>query len=138
MASETQVKQYLADWFQLGKKLLINDHAELPHPLFEGSDYSRAFERCWAAVSCPQLSYNCYLEGTETSIGQLLDEDWEIAPCARCTMPVALPVAGVSPVLCPCHDLPSWPNLNLPKPRKPVNTQVSLREICRRLVAKPD
>lgn len=124
MASDTQVKQYLANWFQLGKKLIVNNQAELPSSLFEGKDYSRAFERCWTTVSCPKLSYRSYLEGTEISIGQLLDDDWDIHPCARCTMPIALPVAGVSPAQCPCHDLPSWPNMDFPKPRQPMIKQL--------------
>ncbi|USR91790.1 hypothetical protein NEA10_03415 [Phormidium yuhuli AB48] len=138
MASEKQVKKYLADWFQLGKKLVVDQNEQLPSPLFENGHYSDAFEACWRAASCPQFGHKSYLQGTEITLAELLDDHWEITSCARCTMPIALPISGVAGAVCPCHDLPSWPNTALPKPRQAVNTQVSLREICRRLVSSDD
>ncbi|WP_159787729.1 hypothetical protein [Sodalinema gerasimenkoae] len=135
MASETQVKKYLADWFQLGKTLVVDQQLQLPSPLFEGSRYSEAFEHCWRSVCCPQLRHRSYLEGTEISIAELLDDRWDITACARCAMPIPLPISGIGGSVCPCHDLPSWPNTDLPQPRQPVNTQIGLREICRRLVS---
>ncbi|TVR14279.1 MAG: hypothetical protein EA395_02915 [Phormidium sp. GEM2.Bin31] len=138
MASETQVKKYLADWFQLGKRLVVDHKAQLPCPLFEGGRYSEAFETCWRSVSCPQLSHKSYLEGTELTVAELLDDGWEITPCARCAMPIPLPISGTGGGVCPCHDLPTWPNNSLPQPRQAVNPQASLREICRRLVSSQD
>ncbi|MCC5898734.1 MAG: hypothetical protein JJU32_12575 [Phormidium sp. BM_Day4_Bin.17] len=135
MASETQVKKYLADWFQLGKRLVVDQQPQLPSPLFESGRYSDAFETCWRSVSCPQHCHKSYLEGTEISIAELLNDRWDITDCARCAMPIPLPISGVGGAVCPCHDLPSWPNTDLPKPRQAVSTQTSLREICRRLVS---
>lgn len=139
MATETQVKQYLAYWFQLGKKVVLGNTgaSELPQPIFYGDRYSHAFENCWATVSAPE-SGACYLEGTEVTLAELLDDCWEIVPCARCEMPIPLRSRGWSGANCPCADLPSWPNSELPQPRLPSNTQVSLRAICRRLVDERD
>ncbi|MBO9999608.1 MAG: hypothetical protein J7641_11485 [Cyanobacteria bacterium SID2] len=139
MASETQVKDYLAHWFQLGKKIVIGNMGEsrLPEPIFEGNRYSQAFEDCWQLCLSPE-SGDCYLEGTLKTVADLLASNWEIVACARCQMPVPMPLQGLSCLECPCHDLPSWPNEDLPKPRLPINTQVSLREICSRLIELDD
>ncbi|MDC0832063.1 hypothetical protein AY599_19835 [Leptolyngbya valderiana BDU 20041] len=140
MASETQVKQYLAYWFQLGKKLVVEKSGEtlLPEPIFHGDRYSQAFNDCWELCVSPD-SGDCYLEGTQQTVRQLLEPQWDIDPCARCQMPVPILLHGTpSCATCPCHDLSFWPNDELPKPRLQVNTQVSLREICRRIVETGD
>ncbi len=135
MASETLVRQYLAYWFQLGKGVVIHNGKDvvLPQPVIEGDRYSRAFEQCWEQL-CQADAGDCYLEGTSQTIRELLSPSWEILPCARCTMPVPIRDAGIGSLDCPCTDLPTWPNLELPLPRSPVNSQMVLTNIRTRLV----
>lgn len=135
MASSTQVKQYLAYWFQLGKKAIVRNgqQALLPHPVIQGDRYSREFENCWQFLLSPE-SGDCYLEGTPQTIEELLSSEWELSDCPRCEMPVPLREIGLPAEGCPCNDLPTWPNLELPLPRSPVNTQRHLNNICGRLM----
>lgn len=130
MASEQQVKQYLAYWFQLGKKIMLRNGKEtiLPKSIIEGNRYSSEFEVCWQKVISPE-SGDCYLEGTIQSIQELLTPAWEINPCARCKMPVPVVSLGIQPLPCPCNDLPQWPNKELPTPRSPVDNISYLNRI---------
>lgn len=134
MASQEKVKQYLAYWFQLGKKVLLDNGQEaiLPALIFEGDRYSREFESCWQRILASKAG-SCYLEGTEQSIHQLLSPAWDINPCARCGMPVPTIEFGIPSPICPCHDLPSWPNSDLPSPRSPVDSLAHLNKIRERL-----
>lgn len=134
MASEQQVKRYLAYWFQLGKKVVIHNGEStlLPQPIIAGEHYSREFEKVWQQILSPD-SGDCYLEGTEETIGKLLTPQWEVAPCARCEMPIPTKTVGMPPEVCPCCDLPSWPNTELPTPRGAVCNQGHLGKICDRL-----
>lgn len=129
MASAQEVRHYLAYWFQLGKHLLIRNGQErlLPQPVIQGDRYSQEFEDCWQQISVEPE--NCYLEGTEQSIAQLLTPVWEVAGCARCAMPVPVQSVGIPSLFCPCNDLPTWPNTEIPAPRSPVNTQAQLTDI---------
>jgi hypothetical protein len=134
MASEQEVRQYLAYWFQLGKKVLIDNaqQAILPQPVIQGELYSQEFEDCWQLL----LSTNgdCYLEGTEETVAQLLSPAWNVSACARCAMPIPVHNVGMPPLSCPCNDLPSWPNTEVPAPRSPVSNQRQLMEIRERLL----
>ena len=134
MASQQQVKQYLAYWFQLGKKVLIRGGqvALLPQPVISGDRYSEQFEAVWQQILSPDSGY-CYLEGTNETIAQLLTPAWELNPCARCSMPVPMRSAGMPPEVCPCNDLSDWPNTSVPLPRSPVDSQTHLRDIRDRL-----
>jgi hypothetical protein len=135
MASEHQVKQYLAYWFQLGKHVVIQDGKEtlLPRPVIQGDRYSRDFEQGWQKVLQAGAD-SCYLEGTNQTIGELLSSAWEINSCSRCSMPVPMRLVGVPDSQeCPCFDLPDWPNSEIPQPRSPVNSQASLKGIRDRL-----
>ncbi len=116
MASVPEVKQYLAQWFQLGRKVYLDNGkvALLPHQVFHELGYSAEFEQCWQAISSTQG--DCYLEDTTQTIADLLTSEWEIVECARCRMPVYLPVVGTTTEACPCHNLPQWPNDELPAP----------------------
>lgn len=134
MATKKEVKQYLAYWFQLGKKVVIGDGKTsfLPQPVLEGDRYSEEFEQCWQEI----LSHtpgDCYLEGTHESISELLTPAWELLPCGRCQMPVPLRSLGMPALSCPCNDLPEWPNTELPAPRSPINSQEQLMVIRKRL-----
>lgn len=134
MASRQQVKDYLAHWFQLGKKVLLNDgkQARLPQPIFQGDRYSDEFEACWQQVLSPE-SGNCYLEGTDQTVTDLLTSAWDIIDCGRCNMPIPVRNRGIQPLSCPCDDLPLWPNRELPQPRSVVNNQQRLSNISQRL-----
>lgn len=134
MASEQQVKRYLSYWFQLGKKVVINngDLAVLPQSVIAGDRYSDEFERIWQKILSPE-SGDCYLEGTQQTIAELLTPRWNVESCVRCDMPVPMINIGLPPELCPCNDLPSWPSTEIPTPREPVSSQDRLRGIRDRL-----
>jgi hypothetical protein len=133
MADENQVKRYLAYWFQLGKKVLLrNGEALLPHPIIRGDRYSDEFEQCWQQLLDHQ-SGDCYLEGTTQTIRELLSPNWEISSCSRCQMPIPMIDLGPQSCLCPCNDLPDWPNNQLPCPREPINTKNQLQSILNKL-----
>lgn len=134
MASSDQVRQYLAYWFQLGKQVLLQGggKAVLPQPVIAGDRYSDAFEACWQQIQSPD-SGDCYLEGTEQTIAELLSDGWEVTDCARCAMPVPIRSVGMNALECPCIDLPTWPNTELPQPRPPVSSATRLAAIRERL-----
>lgn len=137
MASSEHVRQYLAYWFQLGKRAVINNGEErlLPTPIFQGNRYSDEFEQCWQYL-ISDSSGDCHLEGTRQTIAELLSPRWDVVACARCDMPVPMFVLGTAPefsAACPCNDLPSWPDTELPAPRSAVDNQVELDRIRDRL-----
>ena len=134
MASATQVRIYLAHWFQLGKKLIwLNGEAELlPQPVIRGEEFSPQFEDCWQKVMSVD-GKNCYLEGSSETIKDLLSSNWDINNCARCNMPVPIVELGTQSLDCVCSDLQNWPNTELPAPRSPVNNSVQLNSIRSRL-----
>lgn len=135
MAAEQEVRQYLAYWFQLGKKVLIGNGREslLPQPVLRGDRYSQEFEECWQRILSPETG-ECYLDGTEETIAQLLTPAWSVSSCARCTMPIPVRNVGMPPLACPCNDLSNWPNTEIPAPRSPVNSQTQLTAIRDRLL----
>lgn len=137
MASEQQVKQYIAYWFQLGKRVLIRNGREalLPQRVIQGDRYSDEFEECWQRIIAPE-SGDCNLEGTQETIAELLTPAWDLNSCARCSMPIPVRNLGLPPNNCPCSDLPTWPNLETPLPRSPVDTQVHLNDLISRLLRK--
>ncbi len=139
MASKQDVKRYLAYWFQLGKKVVVNNGAATlqPQVVLDNDRYSDEFEDCWQQIIFWGTG-NCYLEGTCETVAHLLTPTWEINSCARCDMPVPMPIGAVAvPALCPCNDVPGWPNTELPLPRSPVNTIEQLKLIRDRLQQKP-
>ncbi|HEY9907392.1 MAG TPA: hypothetical protein V6D18_07250 [Thermosynechococcaceae cyanobacterium] len=135
MASDQQLKQYLAYWAQLGKPIV--DHAGqeklLPSSVIQGDRYSQEFEDCWEQVIARPNAY--HLEGTSETIGELRSPSWEINPCSRCAMPVPIKQVGIQALECPCIDLPGWPNTELPQPREPISSRTSLSQIRDRLRA---
>ncbi|MEH1942236.1 MAG: hypothetical protein V7L01_18755 [Nostoc sp.] len=145
MATKQQVREYLAYWFQLGKKVITGNGkasflpqdarglAIAPLSVLNGDRYSEEFEECWQKILSPE-SGDCYLEGTHETIAELLTPAWDMVRCGRCSMPVAARNVGMPALLCPCNDLPNWPNTELPAPREPINTQDQLQRIRDRLV----
>lgn len=134
MASEQQVRQYLAYWLQLGKRILIRGGKEAlkPSSVIAGNRYSDEFEAIWQQICAPDAG-DCYIEGTEQTIAELLSDAWEISPCARCSMPVPMHTVGMPSLSCPCSDIPNWPDNQTIQPRSPVNTQDRLLQIRDRL-----
>ncbi|WP_019505834.1 hypothetical protein [Pleurocapsa sp. PCC 7319] len=134
MASATQVRTYLAYWFQLGKKLMWrNGEVELsPQPVIDRDRFSSEFEACWQKIMSIS-GKDCYLEGSRETIEELLSPAWDIDECARCAMPVPMIEIGTQPLDCACSDLDNWPNLEIPAPRSPVNNYVQLNKIKSRL-----
>ncbi|NJO80527.1 MAG: hypothetical protein HC827_19830 [Cyanobacteria bacterium RM1_2_2] len=133
MASSDQVKQYLAYWFQLGKRLKFDrGEAVLPQPVIQGNRYSPEFEACWQQALRVE-GRDCYLEGTDQTVADLLSSNWDVTDCARCGMPVPTINLGVQPGSCPCFDLSTWPNPDLPQPRSPVDSRTQLEQIRDRL-----
>jgi hypothetical protein len=136
MASQENVKRYLAHWFQLGKKIVVNSELTVSQPkqILAGDSYSQEFENFWKKI-ITEIAGNCYLEGTDQTISQLLSHEWELSQCARCTMLVPLRQIGMPALSCPCGDLLNWPNTELPLPRSPVNTKEQLAAIRDRINA---
>jgi hypothetical protein len=134
MATEQEVKRYLAYWFQLGKKVVTKSGAAtlLPQPVLAGDRYSEEFEECWQQILSLGAS-DSYLEGTNETIAELLTAAWEMLPCGRCQMPIPLRNLGMPALSCPCSSLHTWPNAELPAPRDPVSTQEQLLVIRDRL-----
>ncbi len=134
LTNQDPVKAYLAHWFQLGKKLLFKSGQPgiCPGSVLVPGGYSSEFEALWQRIISGQAG-DCYLDGTHETIAQLRQHHWEIIHCARCEMPIALPQNGLSPFNCPCAGLENWPNLDLPCPRCPADTQAQLSELQSRL-----
>lgn len=136
MASQDCIREYLAYWFQLGKAVWVEKSQTRcqPTPIFQGNRYSDQFEACWQLIMAAN-GEDCYLEGTDETIADLLGPQWEITACARCEMPVPMSTAGRPPQssACPCADLSSWPNNDIPKPRSAVDTDSRLGSIRDRL-----
>ncbi|ADI65797.1 hypothetical protein [Trichormus azollae] len=130
MANKQDVKKYLAHWFQLGKKVIVgNGEASLlPTSVLNGERYSPEFEECWEKIISLKIS-ECYLEGTQETIAELLTPTWEVLACGRCAMPIPIKTMGMPSLLCPCFYLSTWPNNELPSPRCPVNSQDQLTDI---------
>ncbi len=135
MATPLQVREYLAHWFQLGKRVILPATQEtlLPNPIFYQGSYSAEFEAGWQRLNEPQNA-QAYLDGTPQTIAELLTQAWEISPCSRCEMPVPIVDLGQPLIGCPCHDLPSWPNTGIPMPRRAVDSQRQLSNLRSRLL----
>lgn len=122
MASLTEVKHYLACWFQLGKEVVLSDPAGVrrikPERILSTQQLSSEFEDCWQTIY--SSASHCSLEGTDESIADLLTDRWEMTQCARCQLYIALPVRGLATewTPCPCANLSHWPNFETLPPRR--------------------
>ncbi len=133
MALEIDVKKYVACWMQLGTKVwLRNGQPAQVAQVIQGGRYTPEFETLWSNVR-EQTTGDAYLSGTEITLQELMSNNWDIVQCARCTMPVAMQIAGVQSLGCPCQELVNWPNTDLPCPRPPVNDFDKLKGIQSRL-----
>ena len=135
MAAKQKVKDYLAYWLQTGKRLF---HTTMPDgqkftSIIQGNRYSKEFESCWERISDPRAG-DAHLEGMTQTVQELLSSEWEIMACSRCDMPIPMVVMGTQHSACPCSDLDLWPNLELPQPRSPVDSDRRLLAIQARLL----
>ena len=129
MATESQIKQYLACWLQVGKRVIHDDGEQDFHPpkILNDSGYSQEFEDWWDDV-CQNASH-WHLEGCDRALDALFSPHWDIVECPLCVMPVPKLVAGVNDASCTCSDLELWPNLDLPKPHTPEDTHYKLKSL---------
>lgn len=134
MASAHLVKEYLAHWFQLGKPMVFGheNREVLPAPIFHQGSYSLAFESCWQQI-LERCGEGCHIKGTSVTVAMMLTSSWEVGQCPRCPMPIVMPTAGIKNDLCPCHDIPTWPNSELPAPRMGVDSGERLSNLRGRL-----
>ncbi|MEM8603957.1 MAG: hypothetical protein AAGF24_08995 [Cyanobacteria bacterium P01_H01_bin.121] len=135
MATPTEVHDYLAHWCQLGKGIVMaNGESMKPQPVLQGNRYSDLFEACWQKLlACD--GRDCYLEGTNQTVADLLSNQWDVITCARCDMPIPSRFDFIASPCCPCQDLPNWPNQDLPSPRRPVALGTQLRRLHDRIDA---
>lgn len=138
MASREHVRAYLAYWFQLGKPVVFDreDTCCLPSPIFTHGGYSQPFEQCWQHIEATG-GEGCHLMGTDQTLAELLSAKWDIGDCARCDLPIPLPIGVSDRRACPCNDMPQWPNHDVPQPRGAVSTPDRLTGIRDRLQATP-
>lgn len=139
MASQAQVRDFLAHWFQLGKPIVLaEDRGEyLPEPIYYQGGYSQSFEECWHKIMVTS-GQGCHLKGTSQSVAEMLSPAWTVTACARCEMPIAIPELGTPKSLCPCDDLRSWPNYDVPVPRQAVDSDRRLSDIHQRVQHSAD
>lgn len=136
MAAIAEVKRYIAQWLQLGKTVVLgHEPTNKLNKIIVGEKYSSEFESLWQEIMAIE-GKNCHLSGTDVTIDQLLTPSWEISPCARCNMPIPMKLAGINCQACPCLDIPTWPNQELPSPRLPISNFTHLSRILNKLKAK--
>ncbi|MCA1904320.1 MAG: hypothetical protein CV045_00895 [Cyanobacteria bacterium M5B4] len=132
MANKNEVKQYLAYWMQLGRKLILSDRVVSLDQVIAGDHYTTRFEEIWQEGEARPEAAS--LEGANISLEQLFSANYELLSCPRCDLPLpSLTLGPRSAQPCPCDDLNLWPNFDTVPPRQPVNTTDQLRSIYQRL-----
>jgi hypothetical protein len=140
MASRTLVKNYVAQWMQMGKTISLSAQGEQVqiYKILQGEKYSSSFNKLWDEISTSKAQ-EAYLSGTDQTISDLLDNKWEIIACARCNLLVpSVDIGPRKPVCCPCDDIPNHPNLDLVAPHVPVTLASHLDDLCDRLALKSE
>ena len=140
MASRTLVKNYIAQWMQMGKSISLSTQSEPVsiYKILSGEEYSPLFNKLWDEISTTKAD-EAYLTGTDQTIRDLLSDRWEIIGCARCSLLVpSLDLGPRVPVCCPCDDLPTHPNLDLVATHVPVKLSTAINALCDRLLSKND
>ena len=132
MATSAKIKSFLASWLQLGKAIEYHggENKFQPDRILSIDGYSQEFEDWWSEFKAD--SQHWFLAGSHHPLSELFEAEWDIESCSRCDMPIPLRVAGINDSNCPCADLITWPNLELPQPRAPKNTGQNLRKILSR------
>jgi hypothetical protein len=140
MASRTLVKNYVAQWMQMGKTVSLSTQGEQVHiyKIVQGEQYSPSFNKLWDEISTTKAQ-EAYLSGTDETISDLLNSKWEIIACARCNLLVpSIDMGPRVPVCCPCDDLAGHPNLDSVVPHVPITLASRLDDICDRITQKPE
>jgi hypothetical protein len=135
MATRTLVKNYLAQWMQMGKSVTLSNQGEDIHmyKILQGEKYSPLFNKFWDEILNNRAD-EAYLTGTDQTISELLSHKWDIIGCARCHLLVPCVDMGPrAPVCCPCDDIPNHPNLDSVAPHTPVTLVDHLEDLCDRL-----
>jgi hypothetical protein len=138
MASRTLVKNYVAQWMQMGKGVSLSNYEEEIHiyKILQGEKYSPLFNELWEQISTTKAE-EAHLSGTDQSIGDLLSNHWEIIACARCDLLVpSLDLGARVPVSCPCDGIPNHPNLDSVAPHNPVTLIDQISNLKDRLAQK--
>ncbi|MEM9483911.1 MAG: hypothetical protein AAGA83_09500, partial [Cyanobacteria bacterium P01_F01_bin.116] len=53
--------------------------------------------------------------------------------CSRCSIPIAMQAVMPVAQMCPCGDIDSWPNDELPAPHMPINNNTHFQRLKTRL-----
>ena len=133
MATSQEIKGFIAQWLQLGKSVEhVDGEKQFKPPRVLGyQGYSQEFEDWWTCFEAD--AHHWTLSGMNQPLSELYSPNFEISACARCDMPIPLSMSVVKDISCPCHDLPTWPNTDLPQPRTPKDSTSKLRQIYSRL-----
>ncbi|PZO38706.1 MAG: hypothetical protein DCF19_16015 [Pseudanabaena frigida] len=139
MASRTLVKNYLAQWMQMGKAVSLSNNEEVYiSKIVQGEKYSAVFNKLWDEISTTK-AHEAHLSGTDQTISNLLSGQWDIIACARCSLLVPILDMGArAPVCCPCDDIPNHPNLDSVAPHFPIKMATYLGDLCDRLDRKSE
>jgi hypothetical protein len=131
MATHQELRHYLAHWFQLGKPLILKGVPHIITPTLNTDRPSEEFEQLWEEIL--QAPHLASLEGSETTLGELLSGNWEIMDCARCEMPIPLKNSGTLTNHCICQDMETWPNSDTLAPHNPIDDHDRLQQLRHRL-----
>lgn len=86
MANKNEVKQYLAYWMQLGRKLILSDRVVSLDQVIAGDHYTTRFEEIWQEGEARPEAAS--LEGANISLEQLFSANYELLSCPRCDLPL--------------------------------------------------
>jgi hypothetical protein len=132
MATQEAVKNYVAQWLELGKPLQVGDRLLILAGVRHQRGYSPEFEELWRGIMAEPSQFS--LANVPPTIAELLQPAWEVDACPRCAGLIALPIFIYTDCLpCPCSDLANLPNLELMMPHPPVNDRECLARVADRL-----
>lgn len=135
MATEEEVKSYLAYWFQVGKNVEIGTNREKKNvnKIFSlsSNEYSQEFNSLWEKIV--EEADTSFLEDTSFSIKKLLSSEIEIVACSVCNAIVASGIFFTNNS-CICSNIPLWPNLDIPQPKKLLDSNCALLKIVQKLM----
>ena len=121
MASRTLVKNYVAQWMQMGKTVSLSTQGEQVriYKIVQGEKYSPLFNQLWDEISTTKAE-EAYLSGTDQTVSDLLSNKWEIIACARCNLLV--PSIDIGPRVPMLTSLLSSISFNKKKDNRQVDT----------------
>lgn len=109
MATELEIKQFVAEWMNVGK-IVMSPMGELrAQSLDSAYRYTPEYDKLWSYLW--KRKTKCYLLGTTQTFDKL-ERAWELSRCIHCDLPVMLPI-GYYPSQFgsePCVALGLWPH----------------------------